>query len=463
MKRWLPVVIIPLLILMSPVPGDLKPLAWKLFAVYVGAILGLVLRPASEAMVLLFVIAFGSFFVPLGQLLSGYASTNTWLVFTAFLISQSFSDTGLGKRIAYMLTKRFGKSSLGLAYGMAFTDLIISPATPSSTARACGIVYPIYTSVCQTLGSVPGETARKLGSYITLSLYQINLTTSAMFVTASAPNILLCTLAKDILKVQISWLDWAIAAFVPGMVMLLLCPIVVYKLYPPTMEKLENAEEFAQKGLDEIGPITTKEKYLVVLFILAILAWATGTVTKVDATTVALIFFVASVLLKLISFDNVLANKSAWSTLLWYGGIIGISGALANAGFFVWLAGVMKANMNLTGFNPVLVLGILSLIGLAIRYLFASYSAYVAAFVPVIYTLGVTAEVPAGALAYFTTMTVVYGCMLTHYGAGVAPGLFGPGYVEQKDWWRVGAIMAILATVVYLAVGLPYWKILGLW
>jgi haloacetate dehalogenase len=53
--------------------------------------------------------------------------------------------------------------------------------------------------------------------------------------------------------------------------------------------------------------------------------------------------------------------------------------------------------------------------------------------------------------------------MLTHYGSGVAPGLFGPGYVERGDWWRIGAIMAILATFIYLTIGLSYWKILGLW
>ncbi len=463
MKRWLPVIIVPLLILASPAPADLKPLAWKLFAVYTGAILGLILRPATEAVILLFAIAFGSLFVPLGQLLSGYASTGTWLVFTAFLISQAFTDTGLGKRIAYVLTSRFGKSALGLSYGSAFTDLIISPATPSSTARACGIVYPIYMNVAQTLGSYPGKTARQLGSYITLALYQINMTTSAMFLTASAPNVLLCTLAKSILKVEISWLSWAIAAFVPGMIMLLLCPLIVYKLYPPTMTKLEDAEEFARKGLAEIGPMTSKEKHLIILFVLAIIAWATGTMTKVDPTSVALIFFVLSVFLKLISWENVLNNKAAWGTLLWYGGIIGVSGALANAGFFVWLAAVVKANLTLTGYNPILVLALLGLLCLAVRYVFASFSAFVTAFVPVVYTLGLAAEVPKSALAYLITLTVVYGCLLTHYGSGTAPGLFGTGYVEQKDWWRVGAVVAFLALAVYLVIGLPYWKMLGLW
>ena len=68
------------------------PLAWKIFAVYIAAILGLILSPAGEAVVMLSVIAFGSFIVPIGQLLSGYGNGTVWLVFTAFLITQAFAD-----------------------------------------------------------------------------------------------------------------------------------------------------------------------------------------------------------------------------------------------------------------------------------------------------------------------------------------------------------------------------------
>ena len=56
--RWLLLLLVPVSILMVPVPSGLTPLAWKIFAVYIAAILGLILRPAGEAVVMLSVIAF---------------------------------------------------------------------------------------------------------------------------------------------------------------------------------------------------------------------------------------------------------------------------------------------------------------------------------------------------------------------------------------------------------------------
>jgi hypothetical protein len=52
---------------------------------------------------------------------------------------------GLGTRIAYLFIRSFGKKTLGLAYSIAASDLVLSPATPSNTARAGGVIY--YRSV----------------------------------------------------------------------------------------------------------------------------------------------------------------------------------------------------------------------------------------------------------------------------------------------------------------------------
>ncbi len=52
-----------------------------------------------------------------------------------------------------------GSTVLRLGYVTALLDLILSPATPSNTARAAGIVYPINLSIAESIGSYPGDTA----------------------------------------------------------------------------------------------------------------------------------------------------------------------------------------------------------------------------------------------------------------------------------------------------------------
>jgi len=289
-------VLVSVVILMLPPPSGLTVAAWQLFAIYLAAIFGLVLRPFDEAVILLGVIAAaGLAFGNMGALLSGYASSSAWLVFSAFMIGAAFSATGLGRRVAYFLIGKFGRTTLRLGYVAAVTDLVISPATPSNTARTGGIVYPIFQSIALALDSKPGPTARRVGAYLTLTLYYISFTTGYTFLTAMAPNVLILSFAKSILKVEVDWILWAKAAIVPGLVTLFLIPWVVYKIYPPEVKKIDN-ETLGKKGLADLGPMSKREITLAILFVLAVLGWALGSVFKIDATAVA-VGFVAACLL----------------------------------------------------------------------------------------------------------------------------------------------------------------------
>ncbi|MDD7380437.1 MAG: DASS family sodium-coupled anion symporter [Succiniclasticum sp.] len=461
--RWLILLAVPTGILMAPVPAGLTVLAWKIFAVYCAAILGLILQPAGVSVTMLTVIAFGSFVVPLGQLLSGYSNGTVWLVFSAFLITQAFVDTGLGKRIAYWMIGLFGKSSLGLVFGQLLTDLILSPATPSNTARSGGIVYPIFRNVAITLGSEPGPSARKIGSYITIAGYTISLSTSMVFLTACAPNILTAGFAKDILKVDLNWIQWFIYMSLPALLCCVAAPLILYRLYPPELKKIFNHKQLSEDGLKEMGPMTYKEKILLLLFILAVIGWATSSISKIAATAIALLFFSLASIFRLIKWENVLNNNGAWNTLIWYGAIMGLSGILAKNKFFVWLAKVFGETFDFSGVNQVLVLGLLLIISILVRYVFASMGAYVAAFIPVLFTVGLLAKAPAIPLMLLIAASSAYGCLLTHYGGAVGPVMFGTGYVPQKTWWKLGAIINVFDSVVFMTVGLLFWKVLGLW
>lgn len=52
---------------------------------------------------------------------------------------------------------------------------------------------------------------------------------------------------------------------------------------------------------------------------------------------------------------------------------------------------------------------------------------------------------------------------LTHYGAGPAPVLYGSGYVELSDWWKVGFMMSVVNILIWMIVGALWWKLLGIY
>lgn len=454
---------IPVAILLYPVPAGLSPEAWQLFAFYIGAIAGLVLRPMPEPVVLLAAMAgISVFFKKTTIALAGFASPTAWLVFSAFLVGQCFVETGLGRRIAYFLIGKMGRTPLSLGYVAAITDAVLSPATPSNTARTAGLVFPIFQSVVITLDSKPGESARRIGSYIMLMLYQASLVTSCFFITANANHALTLSFAKSVMKTEITWMQWAVAMVPPGLILLAVVPWLVYKLYPPTLTEINN-KEIAAEGLKEIGPMTVKEKTLAALFVLAILGWATGSITKIDTTAVAITFMTSCLLTGVVSWNALLKSQGAWSTFIWYAGIISFADGLARAKFFDWLGKQIGASMNFAGMDSLMVLlGILA-ISVVVRYFFASSAAYVSSFMPVLMTFGLAANLSPVMLTFILAASSMLASLLTHYGNGAGPVLFGAGYVDQATWWKNGHIIAVFGLAVYLLIGLPLWKVMGIW
>jgi DASS family divalent anion:Na+ symporter len=172
---------------------------------------------------------------------------------------------------------------------------------------------------------------------------------------------------------------------------------------------------------------------------------------------------VGCLLTDIVTWDSLLKNKAAWSTFIWYGGIISFATALANAKFFDWLGKLIGSNIDFTGMNSIVVLVAILVVSVLIRYFFASVAAFVSSMVPVFMTFGVAAQISPTVLTLMLGASALLGSLTTHYGNGVGPIIFGLGYVEQGTWWKVGHFVAFAGLAIFLTVGLPYWKILGLW
>lgn len=442
-------------------PEGLKPQVWQLFGIYLATIVGLVLKPFPVPITVLLGVATSSILLSnTKDVLAGYSNTALWLIFAAFALSVAFGKTGLGHRIAYHLVRLFGSTTLRLGYVTAFLDLILSPATPSNTARAAGIVYPINLSIAEAVGSYPGETAKKAGAYLLQNGYFATKVTSFLFATAMAPNYLALDFITKLTGVSLNWAQWAAAMFVPGFIMLMLMPLIGYMYERPSVKDIDN-KKIAADGLAELGPMKASEKGLIVIALLAITGWILPTFDiKIDATAVAIVAMIATFVCGIISWDDLLKTKAAWNTLIWFGGILGLSSALTKGKFFEWLAKYLEAHMNF-GLDPFMMLILISVISVIVRYFFASGTAYISAMLPVFLIVGINAGIDPTLLAFIMIGTNAYGGSVTHYGAAPGPIIFSAGYNNVKDWWTVGLISAVVCLVLNYVIGIPWWKIAG--
>ena len=463
LMRGLVVVAVGALIWFLPVPAGLKPEAWHLFAIFVATILGFILQPLPIGSIAFMAVTFSALFGVLkpAQALSGFANGTIWLIVSAFLFAKGFIKTGLGRRIAYMIIKAIGDSTLKLGYALVLSDLVMAPAMPSSTARAGGVLFPVVRSLSSALGSEPGDTARKVGRYLLQTEYHGNAITCAMFLTAMAGNPLIALLAAKTLNIEITWGQWAMAALVPGIVAIAVIPYFIYKIDPPELKKLPAAKEMASAELVKMGPTTMPEKIIAGVFVGALLLWGTSQFTKVDATIVAMLGVSVMMITSVLDWKDILEEKGAWDTMIWMGSLVALADYLSKLGFIPWFAKVVGA--SITGIPWLPAFGLLLVVYVYSHYAFASLTAHItamyAAFISIAVVAGAPAYLVALALAFMSNLMM----SLTHYGGGPAPIYFGAGYVEQGVWWTVGFMVSVVNLIIWVGLGAIWWKFLGLW
>lgn len=477
MKTWwkaLAPVIVPVVIALIPAPAGLEQHTWYYFAIFVGVIVGLMLEPipgAAIGLIAVTIVAVFSewvFFSPeqlakpgfnvanasLGWALSGFSNGTVWLIFGAFMFALGYEKTGLGRRIALLLVRAMGRKTLTLGYAVMVADAVLAPFTPSNTARSGGTIFPVIRNLPPLYDSKPNDpSARRIGSYIMWTAIATTCVTSSMFLTALAPNLLAAELIRKTVKVDLSWMQWFTAVAPAGIVLLLAVPLLTYVLYPPEVKQGTEVPAWAADELRKMGPLSRREWVLGVLVLVALALWIFAD-DYVNPTTAALMVIALMLVTRVVSWDDMLANKQAWNTFAWFATLVSLADGLSKTGFVKWFADMMSHHMS--GFSPTFAAVILVLIFFFTHYMFASVTAHTTAMLPVMLTVGSTIPgMPMEAFALLLALTLGIMGILTPYGTGPSPVYFGSGYLPAADYWRLGAIFGIVYIVVFLVISVP--------
>ena len=461
--RWVAVFAIAILILWFGPPEGITQVSWRLFAIFAATIVGSIVQPMSAGAVVFLgvcAIAVTGTMTPVDSL-RGYADPIVWLVLCAFFISRGVLKTGLGRRIAFLFIRALGKRSLGLSYALVSTDAILATIVPSNSARAGGIVFPIARSLAEAYDSTPGPTSRRLGAFLMTTVYQCDVVACAMFLTGQASNVLIAKFALDAAGYELTYGKWMLAMIVPGVVALLLVPLLIYRIYPPEVKHTPHATELANEELAKMGPMSRDERMMLMVFVLVALLWMTPSVHHIHYAVVALLGVAVLLLSRVLDWDDLMSQRPAWDVFIWYGGLVRMAEALGETGITKRFAEVVAGWT--VGWTWWAALAVLLLIYFYAHYAFASITAHATAmFTPfVVVTLGAGAPATLAVLglAAYSNLSA----SLTHYGTTHAPIYFGARYVTQKDWWRIGFVASTVTIPTWAVLGFTWWRILGWW
>jgi DASS family divalent anion:Na+ symporter len=445
-----------------PRPAHVKPEGWRIAGIFFATVAGMIAQPLPGGAIVLIGVTMSAVIggLTIEQALGGYADKSVWLVMAAIIISRGLVNTGLGRRIALFFVRAFGKSSLGVSYALSLSDMVLAGMIPSNSARSGGIIMPIARSIAELYGSKPGVSAQLLGSFLFTAVYQSICVTAAMFYTGQASNPLAAKMAGEFGYV-VTWSSWLAATIVPGLVSLAAIPWVVMRINRPEIVRTPEAAAFAASELKVMGPLKYGEKILTGVFIAVCGLWATSSWTKIDITVTALMGAMFLIVTGVLTWEDVKNERTGWDIFVWYGGLIRLSEALNQAGVTKAFAeGVGKA---LGGFGWFGLFLIALVIYFYAHYAFASITAHLLSMFPPFLAVLLAKGAPIGMMVFAFACFANFSAGLTNYGTTPTPLFFAQGYVDLKNWWRIGFVISLVNLLIWMTVGFGWWKLIHIW
>jgi len=448
-------VIIPVAVLLIfwfiPVPSGLTTEAWRFLSIFFAVVTGLIFEPVPSALIgfsgISLVAVLGLTGNPgesISWALSGFSNTVIWLIFAAFMFALGYQKTGLGRRISLIMIKYLGKSSLGLGYAVAFSDLLLAPFMPSNTARSAGTIYPVASNIPLMFNSTPEHEPRKLGAYISWVAIAATSVTSSMFLTALAPNLLAVDLIEQGSGNLITWRAWA-EIMLPVMIPLfILTPWLTYILYPPVQKRSPEAPAWAERELKKMGPPANKEILMAILAVAALVLWIFGDRFGIHTTTTAIAVVAAMVLTNVITWNDIISKKEAFNVLIWFASLVAMASGLKTVGVLEWIGN--SAESYLGSMEPAMLIVSMLVLFFALHYFFASTTAHTTALMPLFIAIASNLLDEGQLLPFSILLAGSLGVMgiITPYATGPSPIWYGSGYISQTRWWGLGAVFGAI-------------------
>ena len=435
-----------------PTPTGLTDAAWHLFAIFITSIIAVISNalPIITSSILALSASVLTHTLTSKEAYSGFSEDFILLIIVAFLIARGVIKSGLGKRIAFIIIKKFGKSSLGLAYSIIAADMFISPAFPSNTARS-GVLYPIVNALSSDSGSkVNDGTRKKLGSFLMMCSMAGLTLSSTLWLTAMAANPAGAAIANS-LGVEITYGSWALAASLPVIILYILVPFVIYKIYPPELKFTPDAPIIAHDALVKMGKFSKNEWIMSLTFIGMVILWIMAGAWDVNKTAVAFLGLGVLMISNIFTLDDMKHEGSALETLIWFAILFSLSSNLNNFGFMSWVGEHITYAVNGLSWQFVYTLLILSYV--LIHYFFVSQTAQMLALYSIFLGVAISAGVPKELVAYMLLFATNFSAIITPQGSSANVIFAGSGYLESSEIYKIGGIVTLVNTVVFLTIG----------
>ncbi|MDO4936904.1 MAG: DASS family sodium-coupled anion symporter [Sutterellaceae bacterium] len=393
--------------------------------------------------------------------LGGFSSTAFCLVGAALFLSAAMIRTGLDKRIALTVLNKVGAEPKRIVLGIILCGFILSFFVPSTTARVACLV-PIVIGMVRAFGLSMRST---FAGVLMITVAQVDSVWNIGIKTAAAQNMVAVNFIRELTGVDISWLDWFIAAAPLAGIMSVVLYFVVTR-FLPCEAKIEGGREVIAKQLADMGPMTKPELKLMIVSLVLLFLWVTEKKLHPLDTSTTTVCAIAVLMMPGVGVMDWkgTVDKINWGTVLLFGVGISLGSALLSTKAAQWLANMIVTNFELSHCTPLFILAVMALFLIIIHLGFASAAGLAAAMIPIIISVLnalQTPDVNVVGLTMILQYVVSFGYILP-VNAPQNMIAYSTGAFDVKTFAFVGIILTVVAYALVMLLASTYWSWMGL-
>ncbi len=384
-----------------------------------------------------------------------YANPVIFLFMGGFMIGLAIEKWNLHRRIALNIIRITGTSGDRIVLGFILASGLLSMWL-SNTATTM-MMFPIAVSVIHVMKENNKGDGNIANFSLTIMLaiaYASNFGGIATII-GTPPNVAYVGYIEKKYSFNVDFLNWMLICTPLAILLLIsLYWVMVKWLFPNRIKSDLATKQLIKDELAALGPVSTNEKRVLVIFISTALLWitkdiinVTQSVIKLNDTIIAVIGAVALFICpaegeksdSILEWDD--TQKMAWGILLLFGGGISLANGLENAGLMQEL-GQWLSQFAGNQFILVLVITIVTIFLSEVM----SNVAQVIVFAPVVSSMA--DAIGMNPLLLGIPMTLAASCA-SMLPMGTPPNaiVFASGHIKLKQMTKAGFVMNIVAVI----------------
>jgi sodium-dependent dicarboxylate transporter 2/3/5 len=463
---WLGPVVAIVMLLSSP-PDTLSIPAWRTAA------MGLMMAIwwATEAVPIAVTALLPLVFFPLlgiadiGDTAAPFANKVIYLFLGGFVVALAMQRWDLHRRIALTVLQYFGSNGRSLVGGFMVASALLSMwvMNTSTTMMLLPIAVSVITVIHNSVDTLDDKGRKDLQYALLLGVAYASTIGGMSTLVGTAPNAMMAAFMQENYAVGIDFASWMLVGLPLSLALLPLAWLTLTRIvFRVDFRTSPEGRALLRQARLDMGPISTPEKRVAIVFGLLALAWIFRPLLAkipglegLDDSGIAMAGAVSLFLIPsgdrkdplLIRWEQV--AQLPWAILILFGGGLALAGAVSDTGLAAWLGDSLHAVAALPA--PVLVLIVATLIIFLTEL--TSNIATTATFLPVAGAIAIEAGIDPIVLVVPATLAASCAFMLP---VATPPNaiVFGSGLLTVPKMAKAGIVLNLFGVVLVSLVAL---------